>query len=127
MRTKMIQVFPETALERILEALERELVEATDEEVLAAAHDLGMKPQMKGSAAFLGLRYPTVRLSAEDLLTIAAARTALRLLDLRGQPGRGPEAPAGRALPPGQAARTEPPPSRPTRRRPPVKSSRDED
>lgn len=111
MRTKMIQVFPETALERILEALERELVEATDEELLAAAHELGMKPQMKGSAAFLGLRYPTVRLSGEDLLTIAAARTAQRLPDLRGPPGRGPEAP----------------PSRPTRRRTPVKSSRDED
>ena len=57
MRTEMKGVFPEAALERLLVALERELIEATDEEILEAAHDLGMKPEMKGSAAFLGLRY----------------------------------------------------------------------
>lgn len=60
MRTKVIRVFPETALERILDALERELTEASDAEIREAAHDLGMKPEMKGSAAFLGLRYPAV-------------------------------------------------------------------
>ncbi|MGO9801951.1 MAG: hypothetical protein ACLPTM_10000 [Steroidobacteraceae bacterium] len=65
MRTKMMRVFPETALERVLEALERELVAATDEELLEAASDLGMQPGMKGSAAFLGLRYPAMR-RAED-------------------------------------------------------------
>lgn len=57
MRTEVKRVFPEAALERLLLALERELIEAADEEILAAAHDLGMKPEMKGSAAFLGLRY----------------------------------------------------------------------
>jgi hypothetical protein len=61
MPTKVTRLFPETALERVLEALERELVEATEEEILAAAHDLGMKPEMQGSAAFLGLRYPSAR------------------------------------------------------------------
>jgi hypothetical protein len=61
MPPKVIQVFPETALERILEALERELIEASDADILEAAHDLGMKPEMKGSAAFLGLRYPGMR------------------------------------------------------------------
>lgn len=65
MRTKMTQTFPETALDRILEALERELVIATDAEILEAAGDLGMKPGMKGSAAFLGLRY-SAALRAED-------------------------------------------------------------
>ena len=65
MRTKVSQVFPETALERILDALEHELIEASDAEVLAAADDLGMKPRMKGSAAFLGLRY-SAALRAED-------------------------------------------------------------
>jgi hypothetical protein len=57
MRNQMKGVFPEAALERLLAALECELIEATDEEILEAAHDLGMKPEMKGSAAFLGLRY----------------------------------------------------------------------
>ncbi|HEY2529966.1 MAG TPA: hypothetical protein VGJ20_18850 [Xanthobacteraceae bacterium] len=46
---------PEAALNRVLDALERELIAATDEEVLEAAKDLGMNPLMKGSAAFLGL------------------------------------------------------------------------
>lgn len=41
--------------ERLLAALEQELVAATDEEILAAAADLGMNPAMKGSAAFFGV------------------------------------------------------------------------
>jgi hypothetical protein len=58
MRAKLIVAFPEIALTRILDALERELVEATDEEIMQAAMDLGMNPNMKGSAAFAGLKYP---------------------------------------------------------------------
>jgi hypothetical protein len=50
----------ELRLERLLTALGLEVAEATDEEVLAAAEDLGMKPLMKGSAAFFGLKYPCV-------------------------------------------------------------------
>ena len=65
MRTRVIAAFPETALERLLEALESELVAATDEEILEAAHDLGMKPEMKGSAAFIGLKYPSARRRAD--------------------------------------------------------------
>lgn len=42
-------------LERLLIALERDLIEATDEEILQAASDLRMNPEMKGSAAFIGL------------------------------------------------------------------------
>jgi hypothetical protein len=41
--------------ERLLVALERELIEATDDEILEAARDLGMNPAMKGSAAFFGV------------------------------------------------------------------------
>jgi hypothetical protein len=46
---------PDSALERLLLALEDELLQASDEEVLAAAHELGMNPAMKGSAAFSGV------------------------------------------------------------------------
>lgn len=42
-------------LEQLLVALERELIEATDDEILEAARDLGMNPAMKGSAAFFGV------------------------------------------------------------------------
>jgi hypothetical protein len=52
---------PDSALERLLLALEDELLEATDEEILAAAHELGMNPAMKGSAAFFGLTMVVVR------------------------------------------------------------------
>ena len=37
----------------------QELLEASDEEIIAAATDLGMNPLMKGSAAFAGLKYPS--------------------------------------------------------------------
>ncbi len=66
MRTRMTHAFPETALERVLDALEHELVEASDTDILEAADDLGMKPQMKGSAAFIGLRYSSAMPRAED-------------------------------------------------------------
>jgi hypothetical protein len=50
--------YPELALERILIALERDVIDATDEELLRAARELGMNPSMKGSAAFFGVNRP---------------------------------------------------------------------
>lgn len=41
--------------EGLLAALEKELTEATDNEILEAARDLRMNPAMKGSAAFFGI------------------------------------------------------------------------
>jgi len=41
-----------------LAALEQELIDASDEEIMAAAAELGMNPKMKGSALFAGLKYP---------------------------------------------------------------------
>jgi hypothetical protein len=55
MRTKVKVTSPEVVLARVLEGLEQELIDASDEEVLQAAKDLGMNPQMRGSAAFIGL------------------------------------------------------------------------
>ena len=51
----MKTIHPERGLERLLVALERDLLDATDEEILAAARELGMNPAMKGSAAFIGV------------------------------------------------------------------------
>jgi len=48
-------IHPERGLERLLAALERDLLDATDEEILAAARELGMNPAMKGSSAFFGV------------------------------------------------------------------------
>jgi hypothetical protein len=73
MRTEVKRVFPQEALERVLAGLERELIEATEEEILEAAHDLGMKPEMKGSAAFLGLRFSAVP-RAEDFFNTEVLR-----------------------------------------------------
>ena len=56
MRTKLALTTPAAALGRILDRLDRELIEASDEDILEAARDLGMNPMMKGSAAFLGLQ-----------------------------------------------------------------------
>ena len=55
---------PELGLERVLRALEQDLLEARNDEVLAIATELGLKPDMKGSIALFGvtftsrLRYP---------------------------------------------------------------------
>jgi hypothetical protein len=57
MHTKLTQSMPAAALGRILDQLDRELIEASDDDILEAAADLGMNPMMKGSAAFLGLRF----------------------------------------------------------------------
>jgi hypothetical protein len=56
MRTKLTLTTPAAALGRILDQLDRDLIEASDEDVMEAARDLGMNPMMKGSAAFLGLQ-----------------------------------------------------------------------
>jgi hypothetical protein len=57
---------PEASLEHVLATLERELIDATDEEVLAAAAELGMDPSMKGSAAFMGVKSPLIRALVPD-------------------------------------------------------------
>lgn len=45
----------ETVLERILQALEMELIAASDEEVAEAAADLGFKSTMRGSGVLVEL------------------------------------------------------------------------
>jgi hypothetical protein len=60
MRTKLTIRNPENALERTLDALAVELIDVSDEEIMEAAKELGMNPMMKGSAAFLGLRIPSI-------------------------------------------------------------------
>jgi hypothetical protein len=59
MHTKVAKTRLMARFERILEALANELVESTDEEILQAAKDLGMNPAMRGSAAYIGLKYPS--------------------------------------------------------------------
>jgi hypothetical protein len=57
MREKMILNGPAGALIRLLDALAEDLVEASDEEIMQGASDLGMNPKMKGSAAFSGIKF----------------------------------------------------------------------
>jgi hypothetical protein len=51
-----MSVRPDIGLERLIRGLEQELLEAPDEEFVAGARELGMNPQMKGSAAFVGVK-----------------------------------------------------------------------
>jgi hypothetical protein len=41
--------------ERVLAALERELIHADDDELMQVVAELGLKPSMKGSVALLGV------------------------------------------------------------------------
>lgn len=57
MRTKVKKVSSEVTLTHILDALARELIDASDEEILEAAKDLGMDVKMRESAALAGVTY----------------------------------------------------------------------
>jgi hypothetical protein len=58
MSTRMNIDWPQLMLTRIAAQFEEELLAASDEEIIAAAKDLGMNPGMQGSAAFAGIKYP---------------------------------------------------------------------
>jgi hypothetical protein len=58
MRAEM-KTTPSVALNRVLDGLEHEIIEASDEEILAAARELGMDLRMRESAAFAGVKYPS--------------------------------------------------------------------
>src|ERR1700744_4899821 len=85
MRTKLTTAHPEAALNRLLDALASELTDVSDEEILAAARELGMNPLMKGSAAFLGLRIPPVADFTEwaEFFGSAEVKSALAKLSLK--------------------------------------------
>ena len=57
MQPKINLAWAEPSLSRILEAFEQEILEVSDEEIIDAAKELGMNPDMKGSAAFIDLKY----------------------------------------------------------------------
>lgn len=48
---------PELGFERLLVAIEKDLLDATHEEILAVANELGLKPGMKGSIALFGVTF----------------------------------------------------------------------
>jgi hypothetical protein len=76
MRTKVKKPSPELALTRVLDALARELIDTTDEEILAAAKDLRMDPSKRESAAFAGLTY-FARPQLSDFFDLPEARKLL--------------------------------------------------
>jgi hypothetical protein len=66
-----MSVRPDVGLERLIHGLEQELLAAPDEEFVAGARDLGMKPEMKGSAAFIGVKNLSPQLLAALRLAYA--------------------------------------------------------
>lgn len=68
---------PEVALDRVLTGLEKELIDATDEEIELGAQDLGMNVRMKGSAAFIGVLY-TLPKRIEDIFDFGEPRGRTR-------------------------------------------------
>jgi hypothetical protein len=57
MRTKVMRIPPDIILMRILDALAQEAIDASDDEVIAAAADLRMDLNSRESAAFAGLTF----------------------------------------------------------------------
>ena len=100
MRTKLKVIEPETALNRILDAMECELIDESDQEILEAARDLGMNPLMKGSAAFLGLHTLSFADFFEsEVLRDVLARTMQIAADTQMEPeGNAPQPKLRRAI-----------------------------
>jgi hypothetical protein len=74
---------PELGFERLLAALGQDLLDATDEEILDVANELGQKPAMRGSMALLGVTF-AIRLkdqheqSAQQTKETSTGATAIR-------------------------------------------------
>ena len=100
MRTKVKVALPEVVLTRILEAFGQELIDASDEEILEAARDLGMDLQMKGSAAYAGLTFPAKWLlsdffDVEAINKLMASKATERIANV---PSTDPESKARRSI-----------------------------
>jgi hypothetical protein len=76
MHTKINLAWAEASLSRILEAFEQEILEASEEEIMETAKELGMKPDMKGSAAFIDLKY-AFGIRGEDICEMHSWSSAL--------------------------------------------------
>lgn len=48
---------PVMGFERLLTALGQDLIDASDEEMLAVVHELGLRPEMQGSVALYGVTF----------------------------------------------------------------------
>ena len=68
--TKQIR---ERRLQRVLVALEREVLQASDEEVRQAAQDAGIDPDMKGSIVWVGITFPA-KVRMEEIFDIEVLR-----------------------------------------------------
>lgn len=97
MWNKLTSTTPAAALGRILDQLDRELIEASDEDILEAARDLGMNPLMKGSAAFLGLQCFSLAefFDSDALKSLLLERAAQKAAALEApkRPARRPKSP----------------------------------
>jgi hypothetical protein len=76
------------ALTRLIEAVELELINTSDDEIRDAARDLGMDLSMKQSAAFSGLNYPA-KPQLSDFFEFGMCRTDV-FVEATNQLGFGP-------------------------------------
>jgi hypothetical protein len=83
-----VKIHPEVRLERILAALEQELIRADDDELMDVVAELGLKPSMKGSVALFGVTHRLQpwpqRPQATPANTPGAQKKAPRISDRRG-------------------------------------------
>jgi hypothetical protein len=82
-----VKTHPYLRLERILAALEQELIRADDDELMEVVAELGLKPSMQGSVALLGVTRAVVwpaRPQATSVEAPSAQKKAPRISDRRG-------------------------------------------
>ena len=77
MSRHVTSVTNERRLQRLLIALEIELLQASDDEIRQAASELGIDPDMKGSIAWIGTLIPK-KLRPEEVFNMDEIRRFLR-------------------------------------------------
>ena len=73
MPRQVIKPTHERRLQRVLAALEHEVLHATDQEVCDAVRDLDIDPDMKGSIAWVGITFPA-KMRMEDVFDLKVLR-----------------------------------------------------
>jgi hypothetical protein len=77
MPRQVTRITNETRLQRVLLALEQEVLQASDQELRQAAQDVGIDPDMKGSIAWVGIFYPG-KVKMEEMFDLEALRRRLQ-------------------------------------------------
>ena len=76
---------PDLGFERLLSAISQDIIDASDEEILATANELGLRPGMQGSVALAGVTFVMQRRNRREQLTVKTTKSSVDTNATRGR------------------------------------------